>query len=243
MLFFRQTWTLVKKNILIVLFRHAFSTPLRCFLLPVIFTGFLAFARNLFIPPSVFGVGTPHPVQSLANAFQAAGGARDKIALVNNGFAGGDIDRVIYLVAGEIRAEGKVVELLVGERDLLTACPTSLRGISNCFGAAIFYSSPSEGPGGLWNYSLRADGGLGRKIDMTKSNNDVEIYPLPLQHAIDFAIASINQTVDPAVLSMQVKEYPFTDKTQKERAANIRIRFMGGPFDSRCFYKSLAEYI
>lgn len=66
---------------------------------------------------------------------------------------------------------------------------------------------------------------------MTKASNEVEIYPLPLQHAIDFAIASINQTVDPAVLPNQVNEYPFTDKTQKERAADIRIRFMGGPFD------------
>lgn len=237
MLFFRQTWTLVKKNILIVLFRHAFSTPLRCFLLPIIFTGFLAFVRNLFIPPSVFGVGTPQPVRSLANALQAAGGARYKIALVNNGFAGGDIDRVINLVAEDVRADGKVVELLLGEQDLLTACPSSLRGISNCFGAAIFYSSPSEGPGRLWNYSLRADGALGGKIDMTKANNEVEIYPLPLQHAIDFAIASINQTVDPTALPKQISEYPFTDKTQKERAADIRIRFMGGPLYHYSFIK------
>lgn len=46
----RQTLTLVWKNIIIVLFRHAFSTPLRCFLLPVIFTGFLAYARNVRLP-------------------------------------------------------------------------------------------------------------------------------------------------------------------------------------------------
>lgn len=46
----RQTWTLVWKNIVVVLFRHAFSTPLRAFLLPVIFTGFLAYARNVGFP-------------------------------------------------------------------------------------------------------------------------------------------------------------------------------------------------
>lgn len=48
----RQTATLVWKNIIIVLFRHAFSTPLRCFLLPVIFIGFLAYARNVCCPPN-----------------------------------------------------------------------------------------------------------------------------------------------------------------------------------------------
>ncbi len=63
-----------------------------------------------------------------------------------HGFAGGDIDRVINLVAENVRAEGKVVELFQRKRDLLTACQTSLRGILNCFGAAIFYSSPSGGP-------------------------------------------------------------------------------------------------
>lgn len=228
MLFYRQTWTLVIKNILIVLVRHAFSTPLRCLLLPLFFTGFLSFARNLFIPASQFGIGTPVPVRSLASALQAAGGGRNRVAFINSGFAGGDIDRVINLVADQVRAEGRIVELVSQERDLLTACRNSLRGISTCFGAAIFYASPTEGPGGLWNYSLRADGDLGSKIDMTKSNNDVEIYPLPLQHALDFAIASINQTVDQTALPKQINEYPFTDKTAQERADRIRIRYMGG---------------
>ncbi len=228
MLFYRQTWTLVIKNILIVLVRHAFSTPLRCLLLPLFFTGFLSFARNLFIPASQFGIGTPAPVRSLASALQAAGGGRNRVAFINSGFAGGDIDRVINLVADQVRAEGRIVEFVSQERDLLTACRNSLRGISTCFGAAIFYASPTEGPGGLWNYSLRADGDLGSKIDMTKSNNDVEIYPLPLQHALDFAIASINQTVDQTALPKQINEYPFTDKTAQERADRIRIRYMGG---------------
>ena len=46
----RQVSTLIWKNVVLVLFRHAFSTPLRCFLLPVIFTGFLAYARNVCSP-------------------------------------------------------------------------------------------------------------------------------------------------------------------------------------------------
>ena len=72
---------------------------------------------------------------------------------------------------------------------------------------------------------------------MTRANSEVEIYPLSLQHAIDFAIASINQTIDPAALPKQIDEYPFTDKTQKERAADIRIRFIGGVFYQNSFIK------
>ena len=230
MLFLRQTWTLVQKNILIVLVRHAFSTPLRCFFLPVIFTIFLAYSRNLFIPPSKYGIGHATPVRPLVDSLHAVGGGRNRVAFVNNGFTGGDIERVINTVADEVRAGGKAVEILPQEQDLLSSCRNSLRGYSSCIGAAIFYASPSEGPGGIWNYSLRADGGLGFKIDTTKSNNDVEIYPIPLQHAIDFAIASSNQTIDQPTLPAQVNEFPFTDKNQKERDDDIRRRYTGGPY-------------
>lgn len=154
------------------------------------------------------------------------------MVFVNNGLTGGDIERVINIVADDVRREGKFVEILSQERDLLTSCRNSLRGYSTCYGAAIFYSSPSEGPANIWNYSLRADGGLGFKIDTTKPANDVEIYPLPLQHAIDFAIASSNQTIDQSALPSQVDEYPFTDKNQKEHNDDIRIRFMGGELRS-----------
>ncbi|KAL9602545.1 MAG: hypothetical protein Q9179_002496 [Wetmoreana sp. 5 TL-2023] len=231
MLLPRQILTLIWKNILIVLFRHPFSTPFRCFLLPVIYVGFLAYARNLFIPPSHYGIAKPSPIRSLAEAFGASGGGRNTVVLVNNGFLGGDIERVINQVADTARTTGKIVQITPDEDDLLTLCRSSLRGVSYCYGAAVFYASPTEGPGGIWNYSLRADGGLGRKIDVTSSKNDVEIYPLPLQHAIDFTIASQNTTVDQAALPDLVYEYPFTSKTQKQRNDDIRIRYMGGIID------------
>lgn len=231
MLFLRQTWTLIQKNILIVLFRHAFSTPLRCFLLPLIFTGFLAYARNLFIPPSHFGIGNATPIRSLADALGTGGGGRDTVVFVNNGFTGGAIEKVINQVAGQVTAEGKKVQILAQENELLTTCRSSIRGVSFCFGAAVFYGSPTEGPGGMWNYSLRADGGLGAKIDITNANNDVEIYAIPLQHSIDFTIASQNATVDQSALPSRVDEYPFTSQTQKQRDDQIRVRYMGGIID------------
>lgn len=228
MLFLRQVWTLVWKNLLIVLYRHPLSTPLRCFLLPVVFVGFLAYARNLFIPPARFGIGYATPVRSLADALGAASGGRNRVVLVNNGFTDGDIDKVVQDVSNTVTASGKDVQVVSDESELLTLCRSTLRGTSTCYGAAVFYGSPTEGPGGMWNYSLRADGGLGTKVYVTNQNNDVEIYPIPLQHAIDFSIASHNTTIDQGALPSQVYEYPFTSETQQQRNDRIRISYMSG---------------
>ena len=195
----------------------------------VIFSWFLAYARNLFIPPSHYGIGNSTPVRSLADALDTAiGGGRTTIAFVNNGSAGGDIDKVINRVADQIKIGGVTVKILSQEEDLLTTCRSSIRGVSSCYGAAVFYGSPTEGDGGIWNYSLRADGGLGEKIVTTDTKNDQEVYALPLQHAIDFAIAGQNTTIDQSAVPSQVYEYPYTTQTQKERNDQIRVRYMGG---------------
>ncbi|KAL8972428.1 MAG: hypothetical protein Q9183_000560 [Haloplaca sp. 2 TL-2023] len=231
MLLLRQVSTLVWKNILIVLFRHAFSTPFRCFVLPVVYIIFLAYARNLFVPPSEYGIADSTPVRSFAEGLDVSGGGRDTVVFVNNGFTGGDIERVIEEVAETARGAGKTVQITPDEDDLLIYCRSSLRGVSNCYGAAVFYASPTEGPGDIWNYSLRADGGLGRTIDVTNANNDAEVYTLPLQHTIDFTIASQNTTIDQSALPSLVYKYPFTSKTEEERNDDIRVRYMGGIID------------
>ena len=140
---------------------------------------------------------------------------------------GGDIDRVIDQIGDVARGAGKQVQILPNEDDLLTVCRSSLRGASNCLAGIVFHSSPSEGPDGAgWNYTMRADGALGSKIVVNRQDNDPELYVLPLQHAVDFAIAGINQTVDHAALP-DVDEYPYTSATQEQRNTNIRIRYMG----------------
>ena len=150
---------------------------------------------------------------------------------MNNGLVGGDIERVINNLSAQVRNVNRNVEVLQDQSELLTACRSSIRGVSRCFGAAVFYASPEEGAGGMWNYSLRADGALGTKIVVTDTSNDVEVYPIPLQHAIDFTIASLNTTIDQNALSTNVYEYPFTSKSQQERNDDIRTRYMGGIID------------
>lgn len=143
-----QSWTLTRKNILIALNRHAFATVIRTFILPVAFMIFLSYARNLFIPPSNYGIGNGHPIRTLAEGLKAASRRRNTLALVNNGLAGGDIDRVIDSVTRVASPAGKKVICLTDETQLLDTCKSSLRGATSCYSAIFFVSSPSEGNGG-----------------------------------------------------------------------------------------------
>ncbi len=194
-------------------------------------TAFRSYARNLFIPPSIYGIGEPTPVRSIGAALDLVSGGREKLVLVDNGFTGGDIERVINGIAGPARRAGKQVEIMSNEGDLSNICRNSLRGTSSCIAAAVFFSSPNEGQDGRWNYSIRADGALGSKIVVNSNTNDVEIYALPLQHAIDSTIARLNSSSDATALPSEVREYAYTSRTPEQRRDNIRIRYMGAIID------------
>jgi hypothetical protein len=106
------------------------------------------------------------------------------------------------------------VEFLREPEELLELCKSALNGVTKCFAAAEFHSSSSEG--GTWNYTIRVDGSHGSKINVHNNKNDAEIFPIPLQHAIDAAIASVDSDRGSRPLPDNIKEYPFTSKTQKE---------------------------
>ena len=172
----------------------------------------------------MYGIGNSAPVQSLQDAFSQST-ARNIVAFVNNGYTDGAISQVINQIANVARSSGKDVEILGSEEDLLLTCRSTLQGTTNCFTGLVFYSSPTEGPSGIWNYTLKADGSLGSKIDVRNNQNDQEIFILPVQHAVDYAIAGLNSTVDAGSLP-QVDEYSFTSLTQDERNTRIRQRYM-----------------
>ena len=222
----QQSWTLTRKNILIAAGRNAFPTSIRAFILPIAFMIFLSYARNLFVPPSNYGIGSPNPIRTLAQGLEASSGGHDTLAFVDNGFTSGDIDRVIDAVTASTNGKVKVVRL-VNEAALLDSCKSSLRGATHCYGAIVFQSSPTEGIGGLWNYTIRADGAFGEKIDVGKTTNDVEIYLLPLQRAVDYAIAGLNTTIDQSAIPSTVLEYPYTSLTQAQRHTSIRVNYQG----------------
>jgi len=184
---------------------------------------FITYAKNFFVPPSEYGIGNPTPIRSFPNALSAAQGGRDKVVFVNNGNTGGQIDQVIEQLSTTVRDAGLQAITLGSEVELLTTCASSLRGASTCFGAASFYSSPNEGQRQGWNYTLRSDGALGTNIYVNRKNNDVQVYILPFQRAIDEAIAS----VDGSRAIPETNEYPYTDKTQKEYEDRIRTLYTG----------------
>ena len=213
-LLLRQLWTLVWKDLLLILNRERLSSTLfRAVTIPVVFAFYISVVLRVYWPREGYGVGSPRTVRTLAEGLNAATGGRNTLALVNTGHSGGDIDKVIQIIAAEARPTGKTVELLSDEDDLIELCRSTLRGSTRCYGAAIFYSSPTEGDAGYWNYTLRADGGFFRNIFVNKDDNPSQVYLIPLQHAIDSAIAKVNGS---AQLPSTSQEYPYTSKTQKE---------------------------
>ncbi|KAF1935977.1 P-loop containing nucleoside triphosphate hydrolase protein [Clathrospora elynae] len=218
-----QTWILTKKTLLVVFVRHWFFTSVRAFWAPIIFMFFITYAKNFFVPPSQYGIGSPSPVRSFPDALHVASGGRDKVVFVNNGHTGGGIEHVIGQLSTQVRDAGLQAITVAQDVELLTTCASSLRGSSTCFGAATFHSSPDEGAGPGWNYTLRADGALGDQIYVGKDDNDVQIYILPFQRAIDQAIAATRGTQPvPAI-----DAYPYTERTQQEYEDNIRTLYMG----------------
>ncbi|EME87134.1 ABC transporter, ABC-A family [Pseudocercospora fijiensis CIRAD86] len=225
MLFVRQLCTLCEKTLIIVFMRHWLSTLIRAFLAPVIFMFIISYAKNFFVPPSEFGIGTPTALRSLSEAVRASAGGRDLVVVAHNASTASDIATVTEALRGPITAQGKTFQVVDSEQELLTLCPSSIRGVSPCFGAVVFDSSPDTGAS--WNYTIRADGALGQNIYVNTQNNDAEIYTLPLQRAIDAAIASQNATTLPDA----ILQYPFTTKTPEERQRNITRLYMGSLID------------
>jgi ATP-binding cassette, subfamily A (ABC1), member 3 len=225
MAFLSQTWTLTSKNLKIVLVRHSLATVVRAFVLPILLAAFLSFARNLLSTPGVYGIGDPRPIRSLSSALDYAGSTgRNTVVFVNGGHTGGDIDRIIDTLADVVTSAGKTATRLSSVTELPTVCASSLRAVTTCYGAVVFNSSPNEGDGGLWNYTLRGDGSLGLKIDATKDTNDGEIYALPLQRAVDAAITNLN-AANGQSFPATTAEYPFTTLTIEERNQEIRRRY------------------
>ncbi|TFB06639.1 ATP-binding cassette sub-family A member 3 [Trichoderma ghanense] len=242
MAFFKQVWTLMSKNFRHLLYRHTTKVFFMAFLLPIVLAAFFTFAKYLFVPPAIFGFGEVHPVKTLAQAFgDAFDSGRHKVVLVDNGFKGGDIGTVLDQLQAQIAEQGPHINVVraSSEDTLFTECRSSLRGVTNCFGAIVMRSSPSEGRGGIWNYTIRTDSEMETspvKINVERSDNAEEVYLLPIQRAMDSIIVGMNDS-QAALAMANTQEMPYTTLTQKERQAKIRaifhkaiVSFMGVAF-------------
>lgn len=213
MQFVRQTWTLVKKDLIILARRHALSTAIRALLFPLLATFVLAYIKVWTATPGLYGIGTPTPIKSLADALAETGSARPKVIIMNGGFTDGDIGSVVDQLSTTIQNNGKELHILKDDSELQSLCPSSTGGVSNCYGAVQFLASPDHG-GRDWNYTIYADASLDGTLSITSSTNDLQLYTLPFQHAIDSAIAS---THGGAGLPENMMQYPFTSEPESEK--------------------------
>ena len=225
-IFARQTWALTVKNILIAALRRPISTTIRALILPFTLVLFVSYSQYFFNPPQLFGVGSPTPVLSLSTALSRSSPGRNTIVFVHNGHTGSAITAVIDEVAQPFREAGKTVAILESDADTAGTCLSTRRGSSNCFGAVIFYSSMTEPTEqSVWNYTVRSDNSLGSSFDVTSTNNDAQIYHLPLQHAIDSAIVKLSSTNGDSTLR-RVEQSLFTHLSEEARVSHARQSFL-----------------
>lgn len=217
MRFLTQIWTLTQKDLLIILGRRWLSTSVRALIFPIVLTIVLAFIRHWTATSGYYGIGSPTPIHSFSDALHTTGDARPKVIIINNGFADGDVGTVVDQLSSIIRDSGKELHVVSDKSQLQPLCPSSNAGISSCYGAVEFHGSPDHGPPGqLWNYTLYGDGGFGSSVDVRSSNNDVQLYSIPFQHAIDSAIATTHGGTE---LPQNVMQFPFTSKTEAQKEA------------------------
>lgn len=220
----RQIWTLTRKDLTIVIWHSWLSTFLRAVALPIAYMFFIAYVRNFFLPPSEYGIASLYnPIRNLTtevfNSSTSLGG-RNRVVFVNEGSTGGQIDTLIEQLAGPLEKAGADVYLTSNEDDLFDICPSTLTGLSPCYGAVTFESSPTEG--GIWAYTARADFGLGLSPYVNQDDNDAQVFVLPFIHAIDAEIARMEGSNFP----LDQYEYPFTYETRQDRADDIQQFFM-----------------
>jgi ATP-binding cassette subfamily A (ABC1) protein 3 len=108
---------------------------------------------------------------------------------------GGEVGSVIDSLSQKVRDAGKTVKHYNGTWALAQECRTNDKGVSPCYGAVIFYSSPSQGTDdsaqGVWNYTIRGQGAVwAGTADIGSHENGPEVNLLPLQRALEYEIIS-----------------------------------------------------
>lgn len=219
---YRQISALRNKTLKIIIQRHFVSTLYSALILPVIASLYLGLGQKFNNADDKYGIGTPQDIDSLADALGRATGGRSTVVLVNSGHTGGAIDTVLGTVADAVTAAGKNATRLGQESDIGYVCKGSIQATTRCFGAVVIHSSPDEGDGGYWNYTLRGDGALGRSFRVDKSNNAAEVYALPLQRAVDAAIVKHESS---GSFPTETQQYAYSALTEDERQAKVRREY------------------
>ena len=232
--FWRQVRYLLTKDLTILITRHPTSTIYTALLLPVLMTVYLGVGQNLGGAGNKYGFAESHPIRSLEDGLRAADAIRSNVVFVDSGLVGGDVNRVISGVEERVSRAGKTSHRVTDTIEMGRICTVSSQGATPCYGAVVFNDSPNGGRGGVWNYTIRGDGVLGRTFKVDQDNNDPQIYILPLQRALDMEITRVDNPDNDLSFFDSAQEWPFTDQTESERKAEANrdyqrtfINYMG----------------
>jgi ATP-binding cassette subfamily A (ABC1) protein 3 len=132
---------------------------------------------------------------------------------------GGDVASVIGSLSVQIRDAGKEPRNYNSTRALAQKCRTDTKGTSPCYGAIIFYSSPTQGTRdsrqGFWNYTIRGQGAVwAANADITSQNNGPEVDLLPLQRALEREIINSVDSNAASKMSDKLDVILYTDQDQ-----------------------------
>ncbi|RDA93803.1 hypothetical protein CP533_6382 [Ophiocordyceps camponoti-saundersi (nom. inval.)] len=126
--------------------------------------------------------------------------SRHKLSIVRPPELGADVDTVIETFTRPLQRD--LLDFQADDSSLLSLCLPNTRGVSDCHATVVFKDSPlttdrkGRGKRPTWNYSIIADPARNnRQVDFEKHRSDEEDLHLPLQLAVNNAIA--NSTVIP----------------------------------------------
>ncbi|KAK3986660.1 putative ABC transporter [Cladorrhinum sp. PSN332] len=205
--FVRQVKALTKKNLLLLATRHTLSTLLQTTIAPILLLALTLNIRNFNPTPQRYGTGEVRPIRSLVDVIPSA----QQLILVRPDFLGPDVDPVLDRIAEPLRGQPGKVLRFENEVEARSHCIPNFRGVSNCYGIVTFRDSPLTAVGAqnqTWNYTLSFDPVRNNweLSDVNSGNNDVQMYHLPLQLAVDNAITNSNEVPSEWMFSTRDQE-------------------------------------
>lgn len=127
---------------------------------------------------------------------------------------GGEVASVINGLSKKIETAGKTAKIYKNTWDLAQECKTDDKGSTPCYGAVVFFSSPSEGTNissqGYWNYTMR--GSNSGFVDIRSSDSTLETDMLPFQRAVDAEIISQSKSSNKTQLPESIQVISYTDQ-------------------------------
>lgn len=134
--FLSQVKVLTKKNLVLLTTRHWISTLIQAIIVPILILALTLNIKNFTPKFQGYGIGSPGPVRSIQDSIHES----QHLVLVRPPYVGPDVDGVIASIKKPLSPHQVRV---VGSRAEANAnCPTTWRGVSQCYAIVSFADSP-----------------------------------------------------------------------------------------------------